>query len=506
MILVSPLQVNFTNNKAQTVGGAIYVDNSVSRNQCDKSGQEPLQTFLNTAECFDPIEETSIYCTLVQNICFFTYTPSMLNISLIFVDNTAGKAGTVLYGGQLDDCTMEFPGESETPFGNRIITLRDSQSLAPLSVFENISVIVENLDYNDTSHITSDPYRVCFCDIDGFVDCSLHNSVNTVRGKKFSLSVVTVGQGNNTVPSSVRIDLDTSIQFPADQSIQATKHTCTNITYSLFSSNNFTILTLYPDGPCRDIGIARREIEVTFLPCPDGFMLSGSECICEERLQHFTTSCSVDDSKIQRSRNTFWIRALYSNDTYEGLIIHPAGCPAQYCMETPVRVGLDDIDTQCDHNHSGTLCGSCKENFSLALGSLHCLKCSNSYLGLILPFALAGISLIVVLLSLPLTVVHGTLNGLIFYANAVQVNKQIFLPPGETNILTIFIAWLNLDLGIETCFYNGMDAYLFTWLQYLFPFYIWFLIGSLIVLCRYSPKLTRILGNCLLYTSDAADE
>ena len=86
-------------------------------------------------------------------------------------------------------------------------------------------------------------------------------------------------------------------------------------------------------------------------------------------------------------------------------------------------------------------------------------------------------------------------NGLIFYANVVQANRSIFFPLGETNILTVFIAWLNLDLGIETCFYDGMDAYAFTWLQFLFPLYVWILIGLIIIASRYSKKIAQSLGN-----------
>ena len=100
-----------------------------------------------------------------------------------------------------------------------------------------------------------------------------------------------------------------------------------------------------------------------------------------------------------------------------------------------------------------------------------------------------------VILMLKLSVAIGTINGLIFYANVIQANRFIFFPLGETNILTVFIAWLNLDLGIETCFYDGMTAFAFTWLQFLFPLYVWFLIGLIIVVSHYSDKITRLLGN-----------
>ena len=88
----------------------------------------------------------------------------------------------------------------------------------------------------------------------------------------------------------------------------------------------------------------------------------------------------------------------------------------------------------------------------------------------------------------------GTLNGLIFYANVIQVNRSIFFPPGDANILTVFIVWLNLDLGIETCFFDGMNTYIFTWLQFMFPIYVWFLIGLIIVVSRFSSKIAHALG------------
>ena len=49
----------------------------------------------------------------------------------------------------------------------------------------------------------------------------------------------------------------------------------------------------------------------------------------------------------------------------------------------------------------------------------------------------------------------------------IAANPTAFFPSGETNVLTVFIAWLNLDLGIETCFFDGMDMYSKTWLQFV---------------------------------------
>jgi len=92
-------------------------------------------------------------------------------------------------------------------------------------------------------------------------------------------------------------------------------------------------------------------------------------------------------------------------------------------------------------------------------------------------------------------VATGILNGLVFYANIVGVNRTTFIPVESTDILSVFIAWLNLDFGVETCFYKGMDAYSKTWLQFVFPVYIWVIVGLIILASHISYRFTKLLGN-----------
>ena len=119
------------------------------------------------------------------------------------------------------------------------------------------------------------------------------------------------------------------------------------------------------------------------------------------------------------------------------------------------------------------------------LGTSRCKQCSNSHLLLLIAFALMGVALVLLLFICKLTVATGTLSGLVFYANIVGINRAIFLPVESTDALSVFIAWLNLDFGIETCFYNGMDAYSKTWLQFVFPVYIWVIVGLVILVSNY---------------------
>ena len=155
----------------------------------------------------------------------------------------------------------------------------------------------------------------------------------------------------------------------------------------------------------------------------------------------------------------FWMG--YDSDSQE--LIVSGQCPFAYCSSDQRFVVVNT------HIHSVILITTevecCVEGvvsppvLSLVVLDVCSALTVNSYLALIVVFALAGIALVLFLFILRLTVVHGTISGLIFYANLVQINSFIFYPPGTTNVLTVFIAWINLDFGIETCFYNGMDAY-----------------------------------------------
>ena len=58
----------------------------------------------------------------------------------------------------------------------------------------------------------------------------------------------------------------------------------------------------------------------------------------------------------------------------------------------------------------------------------------------------------------------------------------------------MFVAWLNLDIGIDVCFFDGLDAYAKTWLQLAFPVYIISLVIILIIISEYSPKFARLIG------------
>ena len=236
-------------------------------------------------------------------------------------------------------------------------------------------------------------------------------------------------------------------------------------------------------------------INITLLPCPLGFMLHSSQhrCVCHSQLEEQSITCNISDQTVYCS-GSMWLNASFLLNITSGYIIHRY-CPFDYCKHGDMNIDLENPDDQCAFNHSGTLCGGCQEGHSLALGSSQCIPCSNKYLTLLIPFTLAGSVLVFFLTFLNLTVSQGTINGPIFYANIVRANQAVFFPPGDTNTLTVFIAWLNLDLGIETCFADGLNGYWKTWLQFVFPVYIWVITAIIIIASHHSSLAAKIFGN-----------
>ena len=462
--LSSPVEMTFDRNHAEAYGGALLFLDSNSIAQCQNVTVEPRV-------CFFRIEGAS-------NI-------SDMDTYFNFTQNTAGAAGTVLHGGSLQLCRVQV--------NNKLIREDSFEFLESISIFD--------LSDGKSSDISSDPLRVCFCE-DGVINCSLDyiRTVHTKRGELFTMSVITVGQGDYPVPSTIRAyvrngDNQTELS-PQSHSVG---QTCTDVSFRLLSTGINKTVVLYPDGPCGNTVNTRRKIRVIIQPCPPGFRQQGTRCECEERLQELDggSECDIDTALIRRPGNT-WLKPIFdANLTYLGFAVN-RNCPLGFCRSSYERIVLNlaynDSDIICSSNRTGILCGNCRQNYSLTFNDYECKVCGNEFLFLLIFFTFAGIALIAVLLTLHMTVAAGTINGLILYANIVNINHLIFFPNDETNILSIFIAWVNLDFGIETCFYDGLDFYAFAWLQYVFPLYLWFLIGAIILVNKLSRRVGRLFG------------
>ena len=282
---------------------------------------------------------------------------------------------------------------------------------------------------------------------------------------------------------SVTINSFYDAQLGKGQSAQKLGNRCSEVTFSIYSHEPNVKVDLSMSGEPL-IGV----IEIALLGCPFGFQLEDLQypgCDCDFTVKESGCTCTIDGLTISCPFGK-WIGNI-SNKT----IVHHH-CPFDYCTsEIDIKV-TDALDNQCAHSRSGILCGECQPGLSLVLGSSKCEDCSNTHLLLIFAFVFAGLSLVLLLYSCNLTVSTGTMNGLIYFANVVQVNSSIFVTQNTPQFFVVFIAWINLDLGIQTCFYNGMDMYAKAWLQFVFPIYMWLIVAAVVLLSRHSVTISRL--------------
>ena len=454
-------QVFFARNVAKGVGGAIYVDNDVLSNNKDKD------------------------CTLKYKHRITSY----------FWDNYGELGGNDIYGGFYWDCCYK-------PFGTNCKKATSSEHLfrKQVNCQQNQMLNISSDQKNLPSKITSDPIGVCICGMRNETICHVRKiSVETYPGQFIYLSLATVGVCGGFSPGELVTSKSNYIDVLLQDTNQETsgKH-CKNFTYKiephLFNKTGSFFLHYKGNPGGSYLEGSSLSISVSFLSCPLGLVLSENKCQCSNIIRSINgTQCSIHwiPHPIRRSGNNW----LSYNEEYNCTVAHN-NCPFDYCNTSTVYLNLTHPDLQCTNGRSGILCGECQQGLSLMLGSNKCESCTDDYLLLVIGFILAGVALVIFLLVCNLTVSVGSINGLLFYANLVKLNEAALFPNGASiPVLSQFIAWLNLDLGIETCFFNGLDGYWKTWLQFVFPLYIWLLIGIIIIACYYSGKVSRLCGN-----------
>ena len=465
--------ISFTGNHAN-YGGAVYVADDSNSGACSPN-----------IECF--IQVLALYQS---------YYPIIYTKNVFFSENTASEQGPNLFGGLLDRCIP-------SPFAEVYQKPRIHYSGA--TYLGNISNI-------DSDSISSQPVRICYCNSEHEPDCSYQPPTITVqKGKSFNVSLVAVDQVNHTVDANVYSFLSSYHGGLGEgQQIENVERKCTNLTFNVFSPHEVEILTLYPNGPCGNDTLSSSHVTIHFIACtcPVGFEpLSNSksstkcECVCDSALSPYITECNFTTSSVLRKGTNSWITYINDTDPSE-YVIYPH-CPFDYCRLQAKNISINfnlptGADSQCAYNRTAVLCGACNEDLSLSLASSRCVPCQTHwqavFVAIFLAAAIAGILLVTALLLLNMTVSVGLINGFIFYANIVSAGSAVFIPSSEPSFPSVFVAWLNLDIGIDVCFIDGLDAYTKTWLELAFPLYIISLVFIVIVVSEYSPRFAVLIG------------
>ena len=314
--------------------------------------------------------------------------------------------------------------------------------------------------------------RICQCPQNGNTNCSIDLLGPVYPGQMLQLQLC-IPEAKETLTYIIHVEThDKSLPRSACKIANQAE-----LIHSMDSSSkaiNFTIVSdsneeceLFITAIKPDVSSFYDAFLVQLLPCPIGFTFHNGICDCDPVLPNIIEKCYIDHSAIKRPVNT-WITAQQDNNT-KYLV---SNCPVDYCLPYSSNVNLLHPDLQCQFNRTGILCSQCHHNLSIVFGSSRCMECSNVHMIPIITIVIvAGIVIVILLYLLNLTVTNGTINGIIFYANIISINDSVFLVNDNVfKPLRVFISFINLDLGIETCFYNGMDSYAKMWLQLFFHF------------------------------------
>ena len=475
--LMPGTSIEFTGNIAASEGAGVYLDNSIINLMPNTSivftGNRANGT---GGAIFIQDEFFSLYCLPESKYnldkCFFQVPEDYSDIHLVFDDNSAA-VGSDIYGGMIDRCLLQHQNTTNST-----------------TVFNAIA------DNYSKLGISSPPYQLCHCN-ESTNDCLNYIVDYTVYpGETINIPVLTMGQRQGPSPAIVTVFSNPKFQLVGSSLLPdkwpETTSSCSMLKYNVTSRDLKEAVYDLSVDICGTNPFKYVSLNIKFKNCQGFFKWTKSgTCQCAHAIQQYTVDSVISNQSIAREGTT-WIGCDSKSQNY---IAH-SHCPSNYCNSKKVYFNYNDTEKQCMHNRTGLLCGECKTNYSLMLGTSCCGKCSNYNLFLLLFFAFAGAALVVLLLVLRLTVAEGTINGLVLFVNLFYFRRWQFLGTGNGCLpLYVLLAWLNLDFGIESCLYDGMDTYQNTWLQFLFPLYIWVLIGIVILSSRYSSWMTRKLGS-----------
>ena len=453
----------FDHNTAQYNGGGVVLERS---NLCFTGNVTFIANIASSKGGALYSKDEEMCCK--ENSCPVLWTNQS---SLRFVDNVANE-GPAVFGGMLNQCN-KFPEQT------LLATLKRLE-------FDGIPYI-----WNSYA-ITSSGMKFCFNST-----CKIQKVNKSISpGQTFTVSVACLDQLELPLKNCiVKSDGYESAMFQlGGEEYRRTIDGVEQLSFHLYSSIiNSTSLIIYSDLLCSKNIQSKIEVLLDVKPCPIGFYLDKMECICDYRLKKIFNNimCDIENESIFISSGWFRYKERY-------LRIHNQ-CPLNYCQKQRYFTSPLQPNDQCANNRGGILCGGCLANYSVVLGNWKCMNCTHmaryNLTWLTVVMALAGVVLVVFLLLVKMTVSSGTINGLISYANIVSFSglldhQNCVIHP----FLHIFISWINLDLGIEVCFYSGMDVYQKTWLQFVFPLYIWFLVGVIILMCHYSSTVMKLMG------------
>ena len=476
LFFVEPTNVFFARNKAVR-GGAIYSDFT--------SGDRCVMQFTMLSRNYN------------EFAAFNMSSLRELDFNITFMDNSA-EDGNTTYAQPIFNCSWYSESVVQFPT-NQVEVVYDT-------LFTFIS---ENQTDSFDRQMRSYPQKPCFCqESASFKDYTCFNQmqldpIQTYPGKSFTVNLVPVDSLSHSLRSVIetRISDETllnKIRFENNQRRDVRElngSSCYAANYTLYNSENDTVLLKFGSQESNGQFV---ELEVRLVECPFGFEFDEQNglCDCIPLYKNNKIACDIENGQFTKTDfegGIYWIGQVQFSGFSEPA--YAKRCPEGYRVRN--KTLNEDLlnKTLCIGNRANEMCGQCKPGMSMKFGTTDCGSCSNYWLFTIILYVFAGIFLVFMLFLLRMTISDGTLITVIFYAQLFSINLNLLAGTNETRFATVFISLLNLELGFPICFYDGMDFAGKLGFQFVFPIYLWLIVGLLTYLCRYSNRLSALIGS-----------
>ena len=450
LLLAPGTLLNVSANRGTPYGGGIYVDGETME----------LTEFV---DCY--IEKLTC-----PGWCFFQFINSdgqyvnasdiaEHNATVILSNNTATLGGNNVFNGHFQNCSLQ------TSKG----TLSASKELI-LTVFHQYPPMDEEV-------LPSYPYFICLCDGDE-LNCIRNHTlvIDTYPVQQFPIAACAIGDWQQMLPVAFTVvSEDRSNREHLDITGCAEVYTLEHPVPG--SAHHLSLEALVSAD-----SILIRNLIINVSNCSSGLVYKQSSCVCNVFLmQHkFTCTMTTNTTTYRTELSHYWIGI---NGRH--LLLSP-NCPASYCDSDVLLNGLQltlDENTQnkqCTNDRHGLLCSECPSGYSSVFGSFKCKRCSSVWLLQLPLYALGGVFIVALLFLFNLTLLQGTIMGVVLYTNIMGF-MQGFLQEHSWGPLFFLLSVLNLQSGAGLCFYDGMDQFAKALLQFAFPFYLFTLLIVIII-------------------------
>ena len=464
LVLEGRANVTFQDNVGLIAGGAVYVSFLAIRTT-------------SQYDCFLFFDEIDQLCNL-----FGTCNITNIHASIQFINNSS-PLGSAIYGSAFSTCpwgqgSLAYQPELSPENGLGMVAFLNG--LEPTLVFDppitkgnrvintNAKTIFSEmgLSANTTTVMPGQEFDAGLGSFDQLyqpVPLTIYSQLSKVEGNAVEGAHVVIGETDRYLLVGVTTNF-------------------TSVPVTVFGDENSDLNVTITSNEAS----VEYIVSVYLMNCSIGFQFDNASHSCR---------CVINETlpEVQCQRNgniTYPVDAWIGVDGAGNFVMHD--CITDYCLPGVTSLNLSSPNDQCRNNRGGVLCGGCQDGYSRVLGTSRCMVCPNhNHLALIIVFAVWGILLVLTISFLGMTITDGYINGFIFYCNIISIFLNDFLAISHEqggSIVTPLVAFLNLDFGIETCFFNGMTQLDTVALNLIFPFYLAGILLVIVLLAKYCRR------------------